>query len=295
MNQPDIDVSKARFAAILNTASGSCDISSEQKVADLLEESGVTDSKIWCGDAGHMETAFREALAFQPDVLIVLGGDGTIRTGAEACTSEGPYLIALPGGTMNMLPKALYGERSWEEALRATLADPRVREISGGTVGRKQFFIAAIAGAPVLWAHAREALREGNLGEAVDKSVHALQNMLARKVRYSFGNNQTGEAEAIAVTCPLVSDALEDTERSFEAAAISVENAAEVLGLASAAAFGAWRTDSNVTVVRTQSVSVTADEQVPIILDGETMDLGNSIEIRFVPVAFKALVPSEAI
>ena len=60
-----------------------------------------------------MEQFFTEAAGQKLEVLIVLGGDGTIRTAAEACSEEGPYLIPLPGGTMNMLPRALYGEGAY--------------------------------------------------------------------------------------------------------------------------------------------------------------------------------------
>ena len=65
-----------------------------------------------------MERSFAEAAGQKLEVLIVLGGDGTIRTAAEVCAEKGPYLIPLPGGTMNMLSRALYGDVAWEESLK---------------------------------------------------------------------------------------------------------------------------------------------------------------------------------
>ncbi len=286
-----IDFSTARIAAILNTASGSCDLSSEEKVRALLTEAGITDPKLWCGGADHMEQAFSEAVRMKPDVLIVLGGDGTIRTGAEACDSSGPLLIPLPGGTMNMLPKAFYGDRTWEEALRETLAHPQVKSVSGASANGYQFFIAAIAGGPALWAQAREALREGDLQAAAEKGAVAFQNMFATKVKYGFSEENRGEADAVTVICPLISEEMEETERALEAAVITVENAGEVLGLAASGAFGKWREDKHVMVTKTKAVTLEADEEIPLILDGETMDLGKKVRIEFVPEAFKALVP----
>ena len=96
--------------------------------------------------------SFAEAAGQKLEVLIVLGGDGTIRTAAEACAEKGSYLIPLPGGTMNMLPRALYGNVPWEEALEKTLTAPSIKVLSGGRIADKQFFIAAIVGAPALWA-----------------------------------------------------------------------------------------------------------------------------------------------
>ena len=51
-------------------------------------------------------------------MLVVLGGDVTIRTAAEACTGTNTYLLPLPGGTLNMLPRALYGDTSWQDTLK---------------------------------------------------------------------------------------------------------------------------------------------------------------------------------
>ena len=287
-----IDFSTANVAAILNTASGSCDAMSEETVRTLLTEAGITQPKIWCGDSSYMETAFKEMKAYDPDVLIVLGGDGTIRAGAESCTSERPLLVPLPGGTMNMLPKALYGALSWQDALKGVLHTPRIRNVSGGSIKGRQFFIAAIVGAPTLWAKAREALRHGDFSGVVEKGVHAFQNMLSLKITYSFSETESGEAEAISIICPLISDVMEDTEQFLEAAVIEVPSAGDVLELASAAAFGKWRESTRVTTINTRIVRISAQEDIPLILDGETMDLGNEIEITFVPKAFRALVPA---
>ena len=97
-----------------------------------------------------MERSFAEAAGQKLEVLIVLGGDGTIRTAAEVCAEKGSYLIPLPGGTMNMLPRALYGDVAWEESLKNTLAAPSLKVLSGGRIAGKQFLIAAIVGAPAL-------------------------------------------------------------------------------------------------------------------------------------------------
>jgi diacylglycerol kinase family enzyme len=84
------------------------------------------------------------------------------------------YLIPLPGGTMNMLPRALYGDLSWEDVLKNTLAAPSTKVLSGGRVANKRFFIAAIVGAPALWTQPRESMREGNIADAIKKGSVAL-------------------------------------------------------------------------------------------------------------------------
>ena len=105
---------------------------------DILKLAGIVQPKIWCGAAEEMERSFAEARRQKLEILIVLGGDGTIRTAAEACTKEGLYLIPLPGGTMNMLPQALYGDVSWRDALKSTLATPSPKLLSSGRIADKR-------------------------------------------------------------------------------------------------------------------------------------------------------------
>src|SRR6266576_5396201 len=147
MESNDIRLSELKVGVIINTSSGGCDLESEQTMLSILKGAGIVEPKMWCGGADHMEPSFAEAAGQKLEVLIVLGGDGTIRTAAEVCAERGPYLIPLPGGTINMLARALYGDVAWEESLENTLTTPSIKVLSGGRVAGKQFLIAAIVGA----------------------------------------------------------------------------------------------------------------------------------------------------
>src|SRR6266699_3201087 len=292
MESNDIRLSELKVGAIINTSSGSCDLESEQTMLSILKGAGIAEPKMLCGGADYMESSFAEAAGQKLEVLIVLGGDGTIRTAAEACAQQGPYLIPLPGGTMNMLPRALYGDVSWEDALENTLTAPSAKVLSGGRVADKQFFIASIVGAPALWAEPRESIREGDIADAIEKGSVAFQNMLETTVQYLISGEITGEAEAVALICPIISEEMSDSEQALEAAVIDVESAAEVIGLATAAAFGKWRVDRNILLTKTKRVGVQSINNIPAILDGEIVNLGRSAEIDFVSRAVNVIVPA---
>jgi diacylglycerol kinase family enzyme len=289
----DIRLSDSKVGAIINTSSGGGDSESEQKMFRILARAGIVEPKVWCGEAKEMERFFAEAAGQKLEVLIVLGGDGTIRTAAEACAEKGSYLIPLPGGTMNMLPRALYGNASWEEALKKTLTAPSTRVLSGGRVANKQFFIAAIVGAPVLWTQPRESMREGNIADAIKKGSVAFRRMFETKVQYLISGGANGEAEAVVLICPLISEEMSDSEQALEAAIIDVESAAEVIGLATIAAFGKWRDDRNILLTKTKRVNVQSSKEIPATLDGEKVNLGRSAEIDFVSRALTVLVPAK--
>ena len=288
----DIRLQELKVGVIINTSSGSYDSESEQKMLGILTGAGVVEPKVWCGEAKEMERFFAEAAGQKAEVLIVLGGDGTIRTAAEACAEKGSHLIPLPGGTMNMLPRALYGNVSWEEALKKTLTAPSTKVLSGGRVSNKRFFIAAIVGAPALWTEPRESIREGNIADAIKKGSVAFRRMFEAKVQYLISGGAKGETEGVALICPLISEEMSDSEQALEAAIIDVESAAEVIGLATTAAFGKWRDDRNILLTKTKRVNVQSSKEIPATLDGEKVNLGRSAEIDFVSKALTVLVPA---
>jgi diacylglycerol kinase family enzyme len=240
-----------------------------------------------------MERSFAEAAGQRLEVLIVLGGDGTIRTAAEVCAEKGPYLIPLPGGTMNMLARALYGDVAWEETLKNTLTAPSLKVLSGGRIAGKHFLIAAIVGAPALLAEPRESMREGNIVDAIEKGSVAFRKMFETKIQYLISGEMRGEAEAVALICPLISEQMSDSEQALEAAVVDVESAAEVVRLATTAAFGKWRDDRNILLTKTKRVDVQSSEDIPATLDGERVNLGKSAEIDFVSRALTVLVPAK--
>ena len=280
------------MGAIINTSSGRCDPESEQKIFSILTRGGIVEPKVWCGEAKEMERLFAEAAGQELEVLIVLGGDGTIRTAAEACAKEGSYLIPLRGGTMNMLPRALYGDVTWEDALKNTLTAPSLKVLSGGRIAGKQFLIAAIVGAPALLAEPRESMREGNVVDAIEKGSVAFRKMFETKIQYLISGEIKGEAEAVALICPLISKQMSDSEQALEAAVIDVESATEVIGLISTAAFGKWRDHRNILLTRTRSVRLRSRKDISAIIDGEKINLDRSAEIKFVPKAVSVLVPA---
>jgi diacylglycerol kinase family enzyme len=295
MERAGMDISQMKIAAIINTSSGGCDSESEAEMLDILKGAGVTNCKTWCGESDQIERAFAEVAAHKIEVLVVLGGDGTIRTAAEACIGTDTYLLPLPGGTLNVLPRALYGDSSWQQALKETLANPLTKELSGGRVGDKLFFVAAVVGAPGLWMEAREAIREGDILNAIGKAGVAFEAMFDTTIQYFISPAVSGDAEVVAVICPLVSEQMSDSEQALEAAAIDVDNATELLGLATAAAFGKWRDDESVTLTKTHQVTVQSKKDIPLFLDGERVKVGKETAITFVPQAVNVIVPENPI
>lgn len=278
-----------RVVAVVNTASGSCNETSAFEIGAIFARAGLPRVEVISAVPSEVQVALTRAAA-GADVLVVLGGDGTNRAAADLCNDK-IFLIPLPGGTMNRLPRAIYGHRTWQQALSDTLAAPRVQEVSGGKAGEYGFFVSALLGTPALWADAREAVRRGHFIEAVGRAVTAARRSFSEPLNYAFGDASYGAAEAVGVICPFASGRMYNDEPMFEAVALDPKTAGEAFRLGLYAVFDNWRTDPSVTSAKVKTLEVTGRGRLPVMLDGEGMQMGPRVKIRFVPLAFRALGP----
>ena len=147
-----------RVAAVVNPLSQSVGPDAADALAGVVAEFDLPLDLV-CPEPDELEAAIKAALDASPDLLIVLAGDGTARQAARLCGPSGPLLAILPGGTLNILSHALYGDRPWPDTLRAILESGVERKLSGGVVAGRPFYVAAVLGSPALWAPVREAVR----------------------------------------------------------------------------------------------------------------------------------------
>ena len=282
----------ARFRtaeAVINQASGSVAPGAGAELEAIAREHGL-EINVREVAPSEIEGAVRAAVAAKPDLVIVLAGDGTARLAASLCGPDGPVVSTLPGGTMNMLPKAFYGDRSWQDSLRCALADPVVRTVSGGEVSGRTFYVAAILGAPALWAEAREAVRERHVLTAARRGLRAARRAFHGRLRFSLDGGAVERAEALSLLCPLISRAMEE-QTALEAAVIDPANALEAFRLGFRTLWGEWRQDPAISVRHVHRGEAYARRTIPAILDGEPIRLSSPAKIRFIPKAFKALEP----
>ncbi len=289
--QPDARPRLRRISAVVNPASGGVGAGAAAAVAASVADYGY-ELALWTPAHGEVEQAVRSAVDAAPDLVIVLAGDGTARLAAEFSGPAGPLVAPLPGGTLNMLPHALYGARTWPLALAAALEMGVERSISGGRVGGRAFYVAGILGAPALWAHAREAVRKGDVRETWRRAGHALRRAFSGDVHFALDGRPRRQAEALVLINPIVSTAMRGAA-ALEVAALEVHSAREVFRLAFNGLFSDWRHDPGITVEASMHGRAWARHSIPCILDGEVHRLPRRVEFEFRQRAFRALAPPE--
>lgn len=106
--------------------------------------------------------------------LAVFTGDGTINAAATALEGWGGALLVLPGGTQNLLSKALHGDVPAETITGALASAQRVRR----HVVRSDHGVALIellAGPGAMWADVRESVRDLDLSAVAETFSLALR------------------------------------------------------------------------------------------------------------------------
>jgi diacylglycerol kinase family enzyme len=275
--------------AVVNCASGGVGRAAPGQMEEMLAAAGLRH-RVVAPEPGELMRALSRAVDAGPDLLVVLAGDGTARAAAELCGPKGPMLAPLPGGTMNMLPHAVYGDRAWPEALTAAL-EGEPRDLGGGEVDGRLFLVAAILGSPALWAPAREAARQRKLRLALLRAQRAFSRAFTGRLRYGLDSGSRGKAEAMIFMCPLASKVMHDDEPALEAAGVAPTGPGDALRLGLNAALGDWRRDPAVEVGRCRQARVWSSGRIPAILDGEPARLGHVVEIVFRPALARVLAP----
>lgn len=278
----------SRVEVVANLASGGVGKDAPDEIEKIFSDHGLS-AHVCAPETHDLTNCLRAAVDAGPDLLVTLAGDGTARTAAELCGPEGPMLAPLPGGTMNMLPRALYGSRSWQDALSVALAEGSERTIGGGVVEGRPFLVAAVFGSPALWGPAREAARYREPGRAIAWARRAMKRAFTGRLRYSIDGAPRDKAEALVLMCPHVSRAMADEERALEAAALDVRGAADAFRLGINALVGDWRDDPAVAARPCRQARIWAAGGIPALLDGELVRLHSFAEVNYRPALARML------
>lgn len=285
-----------RVMMLVNPLSGGVGQGAAKEAEAILERYACETSVVTL-ENGQFDAQIEAALAACPDVLFVLAGDGTAGTIASRAGPEGPLVAPLPGGTMNMLPRALYGTSDWKAALKVALEEGAPQTVAGGEVSdgdaTRVFFCAAIFGSPALWAPAREAIRVGHLGLAWAYARRALRRAFTGQMRFTLDGRPPRRAEALVLISPMISRAM-DEDTGLEAAAMNPADAAQAFRLAAHAVLDDWRQDPAVTTRATRQVHLRARSRIPAVIDGEPLLMRHEARVRFIAKAFRALAPIPA-
>ena len=279
--------------ALFNPASGSVTPDGGERLKAALEAAGVRDADIIQTDPTDCIGQLKALAKQNPDMFVVWGGDGTLKGALETVGKTTPNLLLLPGGTMNLLPKQIHGDKPWDKVITDVLASPKRRMLPGGKVNGELFFCAMLAGAPARFAEARESLRRGELVKAAAEARAAIDTLNTLALTASFKDTYSFEGGKLPTTSIIgaVVGSLTKAGAGMEVAALADPSATGALNVVWTSFFTDWRSAPGVTVLPATSLEIGNEDgdDIPVIADGEHIKAGRKVKVSFVEEAAQCL------
>lgn len=202
------------------------------------------------------------------DTLVVMGGDGTLGAASAAARGWDGQFLAIPGGTMNLLPKALHGDAT-PEAIVAAAATGTLAHVPVVRAGGHTSFCRIIIGPLTRWARARENARHGRIWRVWQAMRLALARGFLGGVKVA---GQPGRHPGVLVM---------PSAQGLEVAIFSGRGLGAAMAVAVNWLMGDWRKAASVAAFTVPELFVGRRRTLRCLFDGELRRLPPPV--RFVP------------
>ncbi len=201
------------------------------------------------------------------DTLVIIGGDGTINAACAAAADWGGQCLALPGGTMNLLPKMLHDSLD-HASIIAALPQARLVHLPLAEAEGHVALCGVILGPAAAWVHAREGIRNGRFWRALRAARLAWARSFGGSVRVA---GVAGGHRAVLVT---------PDAQGLDVAVIDAAGIGDALTLGWHWLTGDWRAGQLITTRRTAAVELSGRRRVRALFDGEPVMLPSPVVVR---------------
>lgn len=267
---------RTSYMVVVNNNAGSSTKFSEEALKATVPDA---DFEILSAAPSELDTAFDKAFSAKPAAVIVIGGDGTARNAAARAVTTGIPVILMPGGTMNILPKIVFGHGDLARAItELPQLTPRLLDV--GRIGGESFFLSAAFGFPGPMTRLREAIRSRHKFQRIWQAAGALLHNIGPSLRCLVGWRVQGQkwhyAHSLVIAIGDLDRVLspdgEDHGHHLEIASLRLRSIWQMLSFGAAFLGGGWRNSPRLRIARAQRVEVRLPGRRPlVVLDGEPM------------------------
>ncbi|WP_339348323.1 diacylglycerol kinase family protein [uncultured Sphingomonas sp.] len=243
-----------RFWLIANARSGSVSDTTREGVVAALESRGALAGRTDFPTEPLPEP--RDLTAAGVDTVAVLAGDGTINAAARRYADWPGALLILPGGTMNLLARALHGDAA-PVAIVEQLDQARAVDLPVIVAAEHRAFVGVILGPATAWNRARERWRAGRWRAALRAVRAAWQRSRGRGIAIE---GVAGRPQAVFVS---------GGEQELHVAAVDASDGRMLAELGWEWLTGDWIAAGAVTSIARPTVRLGGRRPVAALFDGE--------------------------
>ena len=206
------------------------------------------------------------------DTVVLFAGDGTINAALSALLKwKGSFLI-LPGGTMNLLAKALHDSLDPHKIVAAAVKTRKRVAVPYVEAGANRAFVGLILGPAAGWARAREAARKGRLRRLFQAARIAWTRTFGgRGIRIEGAKGLTDRYQAVFVA---------PDKDGIDVSAVDAQDWGSILQLGWEWMTGDWIAARAVSNTQAERIRVRGNRQALALFDGEPVTLARGAEIR---------------
>jgi diacylglycerol kinase family enzyme len=300
-----------RIAVVSNVAAGAfldrADLPAS--LPHLLRDAGLT-ARIIPPEAGTLPERIALACAWEPAMLVVAGGDGTVACAAQHVVGTDIVLGILPFGTMNILAKDLGIPVDDVAAAVAALRDGDIRAIDAAEVNGQLYLCGSMLGLPARLARYREMGRgKGSMARLWLRFAQAAFRAFARYQAPRAALTVDGRPiELRAAAIMITPNLLDDTtgrrlgrnrldEGRLGLYALKQINLRSVLRLSVELIFRSSRRDPALHGDSAGEIVITrmgrrSPKTIRVMNDGEVMLMTPPLTYRIMPGAIRVMAPS---
>ncbi|TKD52100.1 hypothetical protein FBR43_04140 [Sphingomonas baiyangensis] len=258
-----------RLWFVTNPNSGSASTERCAAIEEVFAERGLT----LAGRTLFPEDDLPDAAtldAHDVDAVVLFGGDGTINAALCKLAGWNGRFLILPGGTMNLLAKALHDSLDPHAIIRAAHAAHRTVALPFIEAGAHRAFVGLIIGPAAQWFRAREAVRKRRLGAMLRAIRHAWSRTFGRGVRVSGSVRLRKRYQAVLVR---------PDAKGLDVAGIDARDWRTIANLGWNWVSGDWVEASSVTHSISRHLTIEGRRPVLALFDGEPQRLERGTRI----------------
>lgn len=292
---------RIKVQAIINPISG---VGSKRKIPAMIEEAcknkDIELKIVFTEYAGHASELTRQAISEGVQVILAVGGDGTVNEVARSMIYSDAILGIIPKGSGNGLARELHIPMDTKRALEM-ISNGNVITIDGCKANDRVFFTTCGVGFDA--AVSKKFANEKRRG-----SLTYVKNILEEYLSYQpepyelLFDDQSINEKAFLVACAnasqygnnaYIAPHADIQDGNMNVTILSPFTPLDIAPLAIQLFTKQIERSSKIKVIKANRVTIKRAKPGIMHLDGEPVEAGNQIEISVMPKALKVLTPEK--
>lgn len=289
-----------RICFIINPASGT---TKSKEISDLINaeiDSGSFDVDIrYTDSAGHAEKLCKQALESGYEIIVAVGGDGTINEVASQMINSNAVLGIIPRGSGNGLARHLGIPLQVNKAIKLINAGKHIK-IDTATVNDKSFISIAGIGFDALVAKFFERSKKRGFNTYFKIIATKFKTYKPKKYKLLFDNGHLLETRAFFISfansnqfgynTTIAPNAKLD-DGLLDVCIVKKPGVFELPQIANLVLRKRIDKSNIIDIIQTTGVMVKRNKNRTVNVDGESLKLGKKLKIKVNPLSLNIIIP----